>query len=80
MPIFNYQCLHCEESSRKLLTPEQASAVQLCKKCGAALERNVSPPTARVTETLDNGIMPRRLERLADAEQIYRDHAKTGPK
>ncbi len=77
MPLFHFSCPNCGAHRRRILTPEAAkSEVPECPECFAAMERDAKPPSTRVVETLDNGLMPRRLERLADAERIYRDHAK----
>ncbi len=77
MPIYFFSCADCLEEARKLLKPEALdSMVFFCPKCHKPMERSPQPPTSRVTETLDNGIMVRKVERLADAEQIHRERAK----
>jgi hypothetical protein len=39
------------------------------------VHREANPPSAQVMERLDNGAMPKVLERLADAENLFRDRA-----
>jgi hypothetical protein len=59
----------------------KAAEPQICAACAGAgratiLVRTPKPPTSQVTEVLDNGAMPKRLERLADAERLYRERAE----
>lgn len=64
-----------------MLTVEAAKEEVSCKECGALLLRERKADIgAMLVESLDNGAMPRRVERLADAERIYKDHAKSGGK
>jgi hypothetical protein len=81
MPIYYYQCPRCFIQTRKLLAgPKEAETEIFLCKCGTPLGRSPKAPTTRITETLDNGAMVRKLERLADAEQIHheRAHGKKG--
>jgi len=50
-----------------------------CPKCKSPMKRNASGPTNQVYEQLDNGLMPRKVERLADAERLFKDRAKNDP-
>ncbi len=86
MPRYFFVCMSCGANSKRIfrttfekLSPEdQASAVKC--KCGAILLRAGPPPTTQVKETLDNGIMPHRIERLKDVEQLAKDRAKSDPR
>jgi ribosomal protein L37AE/L43A len=81
MPVYHFKCPNCGFADRKILTPEAVRVINFhCKKCATKMERNAQPPTTQITETLDNGVMVRKLERLADAEQIFheRAHGKKG--
>jgi hypothetical protein len=40
------------------------------------MKRNPKPVTTATKETLDNGIMVKRVERLVDAEEIYRERSR----
>lgn len=76
MPIFNYECRKCGAKLRKLLTVEESKKVIACDKCNYVVYRIHTPPGAMVTEVLDNGVMPRAVERLADAERLNHERAK----
>lgn len=77
MPLYHFRCEACLTVKRRILTPEQSkNASETCPECGAGMVRDVKPPTARVVEVLDNGAMSRRVERLADAERLFREHAE----
>jgi hypothetical protein len=81
MPIYYYKCPECNSTNRRLLAGEaEADKMLLLCHCTAEMVRAPQPPTARITETLDNGVMVRKLERLADAEQIHKEmsHGKKG--
>jgi len=74
MPIFHYFCQNCDKASKKLLEKEPESLQ--CPVCGSDLVRDMKGPSARVVERLDNGVMPKALERLADAERLFKDRAE----
>lgn len=69
MPLYYFKCHTCGLTFRRILKPEEAAA-QGCT-CGSILRRDPRPPSTRVIETLDNGLMTKRLERLADAERLF---------
>lgn len=70
MPLYYFKCETCGAALRKIMAPEQAREPRICV-CGEVLSRDPHPPSSQAVETLDNGIMPRRLERLADAERLF---------
>lgn len=76
MPMYNYQCPECEQNFRLLLKPERALEPMPCATCGSVMIRKPQPPTSMVKEVLDNGLMSRKIERLANAEEIGRDRSK----
>lgn len=76
MPMYNYHCPGCCQDFKLLLKPERASKPQTCATCDTVMVRNPKPPTSMVKETLDNGIMSRRVERLADIEEIGKERSK----
>jgi len=43
------------------------------------MKRTPRPPSTIVKEMLDNGAMTKRVERLKDAEELYRQRAKNDP-
>jgi hypothetical protein len=69
MPLYYFRCRSCHLEQRRILKPEEALGLRC--SCTGELERTPRPPSARVTETLDNGVMTKRLERLADAERLF---------
>lgn len=71
MPLYYFQCETCGKEFRRILKPEEATS-QPCA-CGSTLKRDPHPPSSRVTEVLDNGLMTKRIERLADAERLFRE-------
>ncbi len=79
MPVFNYHCEQCVADVRRILTPTAARDPQFCDSCGSELDRNSQGPSTQVMERLDNGCMPKRVERLADAERLYRERSKIRP-
>lgn len=81
MPQYTFKCPFCGEKKRTIMEPEEVKEAQVeCLKCGGLTVRDAPSPTTQITETLDNGAMVRRLERLADAEKIFheRAHGKKG--
>lgn len=77
MPVFNLVCKACGQTDRRLCQPALVFNMMLkCRRCGAPLFRDPNPPTTQVKETLDNGLMTRRVERYAEAERLARDNAK----
>lgn len=77
MPVFSFRCDSCGAQARRLLPA--APDEYLCV-CGKPMERNGAGPTSRATEVLDNGMMSRPLERLDNAEEIFRDRARADPR
>lgn len=75
MPAYFFRCGTCGTPTQLLLTPARAREEQKCA-CEGVLVREPRPPTSRTVEVLDNGTQSKKLERLADAERIYREHAK----
>lgn len=80
MPLYHYACTSCGKQSRRVMTAQEAKSEQKCPDpCGAPLKREPRAPTATVSETLDNGLMARRVERPADAERLYKERARRDP-
>ena len=75
MPLFNMVCPNGH--SKKLLTSAATfDKVPVEKKmcqCGELMIRKATGPTANVKEVLDNGVMVRRVERLADIERLIKN-------
>lgn len=82
MPVFYFECPVCKMPDRMILSPSEAKGDVPCRTegCSGKLKRTPKPPSTQITETLDNGMMARKLERLAEAETIHheRAHGKKG--
>jgi hypothetical protein len=76
MPMYRCRCKACGKSIRKLLSIEVYQSGKLpLHDCGGELTREATGPTTRVVEVLDNGIMPRKVERLAEAPRMAHERA-----
>lgn len=71
MPLFNFHCPKCDVPVRLLL--DSADQAQSHKKCGETLKRVLGAASSQAMEVLDNGIQPRRVERYAEAERIFKE-------
>lgn len=76
MPLFLIACVSCGGVARRLGTSRAAALARPCKGCGGAVAAAPVGPSSTVVERLDNGAMARTLERLADAERLYKDRAR----
>lgn len=77
MPLYHFECPVCMEKTRKILSLKVYRQRKVaCKNCNCELSRVVEPPTSQVMETLDNGLMPKKLERLADSERLHHERAE----
>jgi putative FmdB family regulatory protein len=76
MPMYNFRCPQCQSAVKILRRPEKANQPVECPHCKVQMSRDPQPPTSMVKETLDNGIMGRRVERLANIEEIGKERSK----
>ena len=74
MPLFHVRCGKCGIEEDRL-AKTGAEAVQKPCACAAKMKRKARGASAQVVERLDNGGMPRALERLADAERLHQERA-----
>lgn len=79
MPLYHYTCPSCRAALRRILNREAAKRDQRCPTCSAVLVRAPSAPSTSVVERLDNGHMPRAVERPAEAERLFRERSKIDP-
>jgi hypothetical protein len=77
MPMYYVVCRECETKSRIVCKPGDFAKYN-CKACGGPWSRDTEPhpPSSQATETLDNGAMVRKLERLADAERLFKERSE----
>lgn len=74
MPAFCLKCKECGVFRRKLA--KTWALVNLkCPDCDGEMERAPEGPATQVMESLDNGVMVRRVERFRDAERMYKERA-----
>lgn len=77
MPQYRYVCSACGSERRRICPANIAATPWVsCSGCGGELVRAPSGPTSRVVERLDNGAMSRPLERLSEAERIFKEYAR----
>jgi putative FmdB family regulatory protein len=70
MAVFTYKC---PEHGDFYLFQNRGEKSAKCPKCGKESKRVVKAGTMRVVEVLDNGIMERSLERLANVEELMEE-------
>lgn len=75
MPLYYFLCADCKKESGILRTPTEITQIsEIPCKCGGTAHRNPHPPTSpTVMESLDNGVMAKRVVRLADAERLFKE-------
>jgi predicted RNA-binding Zn-ribbon protein involved in translation (DUF1610 family) len=76
MALFRITCDSCGLKAARLGDTEADALKKSCPSCGSQVKREATGLSATLKECLDNGVMPRALERLADAERLYRDRAQ----
>lgn len=69
MPLYRWKCPGCQKVSRTIA--ETRPALVDCQCGGKPVF--VTGGSSMVMETLDNGVMARKLERLADVEEKIAD-------
>jgi hypothetical protein len=76
VPLYNFECNGCGLASRTISGSEaEAKAKIRACTCGGDMVRCPKPFTSQAVETIDNGFMVKKVERLVDATRIYRDRA-----
>jgi len=80
MPSYKFECKKCGKPVQRILLAGDQKKPQIHKDCGGDLVRVGAGPSVLVKETLDNGAMPHAVERLKDAEQLYKDRARNDPR
>ncbi len=68
-----YYCKPCESIVQKIV--DDIDALILCQKCLVAMI--IKPPEVStvVKEVIDNGFQVRRVEQIADAGDLFKEHA-----
>lgn len=81
MPLFNLKCNQCNLIQRRLLSHfEVIKEVDFRCLCGGLFVKMNGGPSTQVMERLDNGAMPRAVERYTDAEELFKErHLNADP-
>ena len=76
MPLYYFACVACKKEVRKLAnnSAEAKEKAGQCE-CGGLYSRSPRAPGIKAVETIDNGFMSRKVERLVDATRLYRERA-----
>ena len=75
--LLNLKCEKCgAEQKRMVATIQQRPA---CQDCGGPTIRVPLAPSIKVEETIDNGIMARRVTRLSRAEELVKNRQPKTP-
>lgn len=76
MPLFYFYCSNCQKKYRHILKQYSLGQKVSCVVCKSALERLVKAPTTQTTEIIDNGIMPKQVEKLMDVKELLEERSK----
>lgn len=83
MPLFYFDCQSCQDNVQKAIAPTWEAGYSrigtVCGKCGGEMARAPRGPNTQVVERLDNGAMPRAVERLSDAERLFKERSRGKP-
>jgi hypothetical protein len=73
VPAYHLMCEKCLKRVRKLLPKFEGSTCE----CGGPYKRlEANKMSAQIKETLDNGIMVRKVERLHNVEELVKERSK----
>lgn len=77
MPVFHCKCVKCGSEKRVWsdIGWSEIKVEKLFCPCGYLMGRAQLGPSASKLETLDNGWMARSVERLSDAERLFKERA-----
>ena len=75
MPVFNYRCESCGIGVR---TMSRSSSTH--KECGGKLVREPQGASSQKMDTIDNGLMAKKVERLTDVEELAHERAVNDPR
>lgn len=75
MPLLYFRCGKCRVDGRALVSVAKMKAPHPCPVCKEPMQRSPRPISSKIVETLDNGLMSRRVERPADSERLFKERA-----
>lgn len=73
MPIFNLVCIQCGHRTRKLIGNPENLEKMFCRDCDGHYQREGEGPTSRIIEVRDNGLMPKKVEQLANIDELIKN-------
>lgn len=76
MALFNWICEQCGFATRQILDARPPEG-PLCPKGHRTVAKTQG--STSVMEVLDNGLMPRRVERYRDINELRKSHAEIQP-
>jgi hypothetical protein len=79
MPTYVLTCTKCSKTVKRTppvpikdMNADQVLEYLVCE-CGAPRERSGTGPTVLMKERLDNGLMPRAVERIVNEPELTKD-------
>lgn len=73
MPAFYLKCGECQKEKRRILPKFE----EIKCECGCVMHRtDQTNPSTMIKETLDNGFMVRKVERIHNVEELMKDRGK----
>lgn len=60
--IIYYECEKCNNSIKKHFRKSKDIVETIDCECGGKLERQLSAPTSKMTQVIDNGVQARKVE------------------
>ena len=76
MPLFYFKCSECQKPRTVICSVKKVDDKRTCDSCEGELVRTPVGPGTSCVETLDNGLMAKKIERLSNAEEIYRERSE----
>lgn len=76
MPAYHFICLECYCKQTRVFIDKSCVDTAKCLMCGGKIKRVVTGPSSQIMEKLDNGIMVKAVERLHNAEELFKERAK----
>jgi putative FmdB family regulatory protein len=78
MPIYNFHCPECDKPFQRVL-PHLSEYEKPCPTCKTTSPYVGKGPTTRIVEVRDNGLMPKKVEQLADIDEMVRERSTKKP-
>lgn len=74
MPIYNLECSCCGHKFKKLLSkPPEGLPCPQCSESPVTWQGQ--GPTQRIVEVRDNGLMPKKVEQLANISEMVQERS-----